>query len=111
MKHYGILGLYVGVVFTIGRFVHMSVIGMKNTIIYHDLPRVTVLRELVDTIYSARMYKNLALEEELYRELIDIYRRPEQIFQRSGPYRHWYGSDVSGNDYEKQVQLDIAKYQ
>jgi hypothetical protein len=73
---YGIIGLYFTVVFTIGRFVHMSVVGMKYGIIYDDLPRVEVLKELCETIFLARMYKNLPLEEELYRELIDIYRRP-----------------------------------
>jgi hypothetical protein len=30
------------------------------------------------------------LEEELYRELIDIFRRPSEVYSRSGPYVHWY---------------------
>jgi hypothetical protein len=86
---YGIIGLYFTVVLAIGRFVHMSVMNKKYGIICDDLPRVQVLKEMCETIYLARMYKNLALEEELYRELIDVYRRPQLIFTRTGPYRHW----------------------
>lgn len=78
---YGIIGLYFTVVLAIGRFVHMSVMNKKYAIICDDLPRVEVLKELCETIYLARMYKNLALEEELYRELIDVYRRPQLIYQ------------------------------
>jgi len=109
---YGIIGLYVTVVFTIGRFVHMSVMNMKYNIIYDDLPRLEVLKEIISTIYLARMYKNLILEEELYRELIDIYRRPTLLFERTGPYRHWlYDGDDIQSSYHQQVERDIAKYQ
>lgn len=59
----------------------MSVMNKKYAIICDDLPRVEVLKELCETVYLARMYKNLALEEELYRELIDVYRRPQLIYQ------------------------------
>jgi hypothetical protein len=110
---YGIVGLYFTVVFTIGRFVHMSVMGMKATVMYDDLPRVDVLKELCDTIYVARMYKNLILEEELYRELIDIYRRPQSLYDRTGPFRHWVGSDEDDNakfSYALQVEKEIEKY-
>jgi hypothetical protein len=58
-------------------------------VIYDELPRVDVLKELCNTIFLARMYNNLALEEELYRELIDLYRRPQLLYERTGPYRHW----------------------
>jgi len=84
----------------------------KYFILCDDLPRVEVLKELCETIYLARMYKNLALEEELYRELIDIYRRPESgIFQRTGPYRHWLReADEDKSDYDRIVREGLEKY-
>lgn len=139
---YGIIGLYFTVVLTIGRFVHMSVrqslvlcplvhivpahlwptltycvllqvMGMKSSIMYDDLPRVEVLYELCTTIYLARMYRNLPLEEELYRELIDIYRRPQMIYERTGPYRHWLVKDddgASAASYLLIVEEELKKY-
>ena len=35
----------------------------------------------------------LEAEEELFRELIDIYRSPERIYEKTGPYRHWWGGE------------------
>ena len=32
----------------------------------------------------------LELEEELYSEIINIYRRPQELFNRTESYRHWY---------------------
>jgi hypothetical protein len=111
---YGIIGLYFTVVLAIGRFVHMSVMNKKYAIICDDLPRVEVLKELCETIYLARMYKNLALEEELYRELIDVYRRPQLIYQRTGPYRHWLreGDDDEGQRsyYDAEVEKELRRY-
>lgn len=91
---------------------HKSNRNKKYFILCDDLPRVEVLKELCETIYLARMYKNLALEEELYRELIDIYRRPESgIFQRTGPYRHWLReADEDKSDYDRIVREGLEKY-
>lgn len=103
-------------VLAIGRFVHMSVMNKKYAIICDDLPRVEVLKELCETIYLARMYKNLALEEELYRELIDIYRRPQLLYMRTGPYRHWLreaDDDAEGQQksyYDEQVERELRRY-
>lgn len=52
--------------------------------------RVFVMVEIVDV---ARMHQNLVLEEELYREIIDIYRQPTEIYRRTGAYRHWFADD------------------
>jgi len=37
--------------------------------------------QMCDDIFTARKYGDLVLEECLYRELIEIYRDPEQLIQ------------------------------
>ena len=36
----------------------------------------------------------------MYRELIDIYRRPEELYARTGPYRHWFGAEFAPGEEE-----------
>jgi hypothetical protein len=44
---------------------------------------------------TVEMFRRAGLEaeEELFRELIDIYRSPERIYEKTGPYRHWWGGE------------------
>ena len=55
-------------------------------------------------MYWARMHKDLHLEEEIFREIIDIYRVPSEIFKRVGIYRHWFDEDI---DLEKEKRIRI----
>jgi len=75
----GIVGLYVGIVMTIGKFLRMALTELSHRIIYEDLPECDQLLHHCQDIYLARESRQFLLEEELYRELVEIYRSPERI--------------------------------
>jgi hypothetical protein len=47
----------------------------------------------------------LEIEDEIFRELIDVYRCPEKIYERTGPYRHWWGPE-----HETRPQLNTSPF-
>ena len=97
LEGYSVLGLYLLVVGSVAGFVRASFVNTQVNIWQQDLPRVEVLRETLSHLYQARMHGDLVLEEELYREIIDLYRQPEKVFRRTGLYKHWFqDSDDSG---------------
>ncbi len=51
---------------------------------YEDLPDVEVILSLCEDLFIARQFGNLLLEEELYWELIELYRDPQLILQVTG---------------------------
>ena len=77
-----------------------SFINTQVNIWMTDLPRVDVLRELLTHLYLSRLHGDLILEEELYREIIDIYRQPSEMFKRTGLYRHWFREEEEGDGEE-----------
>lgn len=79
----GLIGLYVGVVLAVARFLRLSVTDLAFRIIYEDMPACEELISYCEDIYLARQDGDLALEEELFRELIEIYRSPETIIGRT----------------------------
>jgi hypothetical protein len=81
----GIVGLYVGVVLTVGRFLRLSLTGQYTRIMFEDMNEVDELRSFCKDIFLARQDGDLELEESLYRELIELYRSPERIILRTIP--------------------------
>jgi len=79
----GIIGLYVGVVLSIGRFLRMYVAGLTLRIWIENLPDVDDLIRMCHDIFLARQYGDLMLEEELYYELIEIFRSPETLIEKT----------------------------
>lgn len=79
----GLIGLYVGVVLAVARFLRLSVTDLAFRIIYEDMPACEELISYCEDIYLARQDGDLVLEEELFRELIEIYRSPETIIGRT----------------------------
>lgn len=79
----GLIGLYVGVVLAVARFLRLSVTDLAFRIIYEDMPACDELISYCEDIYLARQDGDLVLEEELFRELIEIYRSPETIIGRT----------------------------
>ena len=87
----GIIGLYITFVFSFGRFLRLSVLGMSQRIIYEDIPNTSFVKELVDDIYSARNDREHELEETTYGELVQLYRSPEAILEKTLPPRPLVG--------------------
>jgi len=75
----GIIGLYVGIVLSVGKFLRLYVAGLTQRIIYEDLPYPDELIVMCEDVFMARKDRDLVLEEELYTELIQLYRSPERI--------------------------------
>jgi len=55
--------------------------GSSIRVISEDMPKVDDLIEQCHDIILARQDKQLELEEELYRELIELYRSPESLIK------------------------------
>lgn len=81
----GIIGLYTVFVLGVGRFLRMYVTELSHKVIYEDMPEVDNLLEFCTDILLAREDGALELEEELYRELIEIYRSPQRIIKHTHP--------------------------
>ena len=81
LSSFGITGLYITFVFGIGRFLRLAATNIRMRIMYEDLPTTKRLVALCQDIYIARAQGELALEEELYWALINIYRSPAVMFE------------------------------
>lgn len=81
LSSFGITGLYITFVFGIGRGLRLVATNSRMRIMYEDLPTTKRLIALCQDIYIARAQGELALEEELYWALINIYRSPAVMFE------------------------------
>lgn len=81
LNSYGVVGLYISVVLVLGKFLRLSVDNLSHKIMFQDLPQVEAIHNICQIILLARESTppDLALEEDLYRLLVDIYRNPEVI--------------------------------
>ena len=79
----GVIGLYVGVVLSVGRFLRMWVSSLIQRIYLDDMPNVDDLLHMCEDIFIARYYKDLMLEEQLYRELIELFRSPDRLVDKT----------------------------
>lgn len=76
-----VIGLYVSLVLVIGRFVRMWIQGLSFKIMFVELPNPDVLLKLCLDIYMVRESGELMLEEELFAQLIFLYRSPETLIK------------------------------
>ncbi|KAJ3424189.1 hypothetical protein M0812_29823 [Anaeramoeba flamelloides] len=80
----GIAGLYIGVIWAIARFLRISVNELAGSIMEEELPNVDMLLSIIEDILWAQKEQNLELEEELFDELIDIFRSSEKLIFITG---------------------------
>jgi hypothetical protein len=81
----GLIGLYVGVVLAVGRFLRLSITDLALRIVLEDMPECDELLSYCEDIFLARQDGDLKLEEDLFRELIELYRSPERLILRTLP--------------------------
>lgn len=83
-----VMGIYLGVVYTVGRFLRMAFSGSSKRIIYEELQDTALLRDLCNGIYISRIHGLLDSEYDLYYELIHIYRSPMLLLDVSKTTSH-----------------------
>ena len=79
----GVIGLYVTIVFTAGRFLRMLVTGQTIRIINDDLPNVDFPVRLCQELLKAREAGDFHSEEFLFWTLIDLYRTPTLLKEKT----------------------------
>ncbi|KAI0223332.1 Piezo-type mechanosensitive ion channel component 2 [Lamellibrachia satsuma] len=85
ITQYGVVGLYVSLVFVVGKVVRLLTGKLSYSVIYTEMPYVgRILRQCQD-IYLVRESGNMALEEELFAKLIFLYRSPETLIKVTRP--------------------------
>jgi len=82
---YSIITLYVTFVFSVSRFLRIYVLGMSARIIYENIPDVTFVKDLCHDVYSARWDREHELEEQMFGQLIQLYRSPEMLLTKTVP--------------------------
>lgn len=83
LSSYGVIGLYVAVVFAVGRFLRMMISDLTLRIMYEDLPEPDALLNMCTDILLAREFKDFETEETLYWQLITIFRSPETLIAKT----------------------------
>jgi hypothetical protein len=83
--NWGLIGIYLTVVYAIGRFLRTNFEERSKFMPYEELPDTTLLLELCSGIYIARIQGLLETEYMLYYQLVHIYRSPELLLDVSRP--------------------------
>lgn len=77
--------LDITIVFTVGRFLRMSVSDLQYNIVYEDIPAPIDIITMCEDIFLAREAGDLHLERDLFNELIQLYRSPESLIAITAP--------------------------
>ena len=81
---YGLVAFYTTFVLTVGRFLRMWAADRAKSIIVTALHDCRELMNICMAVAAAREDGNLYMEESFFRELILVYRRPEELMRLSG---------------------------
>ena len=76
-----VIGLYVSIVFAIGRIIHSYVEGLPFSLVFDEILSPDVLWQLLEDIYLVRNRRKFDLEKILVGRLFAVIRSPESIIQ------------------------------
>jgi len=91
---WSVVGIYLGVVLTVGRFLRLNFQDAAKRVIYEELPDTSLLLDLCNGIYIARIQRLLKTEYKLYYQLMHLYRSPELLL------------DVTGKTFAGELEVD-----
>ena len=81
VSRFSIIGLYVGFVWLIGKFVRLFFSSVSYRIMFDEMPNVDKVLKLCLEIYMVRESKELKLEEDLFAKLLFLYRSPMTLIK------------------------------
>jgi len=113
---WSVMGIYLGVVYTIGRLLRNVFQDSSKRVIYEEIPDTSLLEDLCNGIYIARIQHLLGTEYKLYYQLMSILRSPELLLNVTGNFcdRNLGPNDevdLSGEDDDLPAAPDGAKTQ
>lgn len=79
-----VVGLYFGVVLTVGRFLRLSILGSSKRIDVEELPCTETVMHLCQGIHIARIFKDIDTEKRLYYDLVKLFRDPQLLIAATG---------------------------
>ena len=82
---FSVVGLYLGVVLTVGRLLRLSLQGSSKRIDVEELPSTETLMQLCQGIEVARLFKDTDTEQRLYYDLVKVFRDPQLLLAATGP--------------------------
>lgn len=83
---WSVIGIYLGVVYTIGRLLRVVFQDSSKRVIYEEIPDTSLLEDLCNGIYIARIQHLLRTEYKLYYQLMSILRSPELLLNVTGTF-------------------------
>ena len=113
-----IIGLYIVFVFAVSRVVREVMREGRFDFIYQYMPFARRLGNLVEQMDQCRMMAMMSndktnrrdflqLEEEIFSELVNKYRRPEELYKTTGKFQHWFKAEAS--EIEAQHKADLRR--
>lgn len=79
-----VIGIYVTIVYAVGRFLRIIFDRYSEKAIYEELPETGKLMEICEGIFIAQLEGDMVKEKRLYDLLIIIYRSPELLIKMTG---------------------------
>jgi hypothetical protein len=72
--------------------------GTSKNIMWDDVQDALPVLNMCRDLYTARLHKQLKLEQQLYVELINLLRSPETLLLRTGEFIHYWPKEQSSSE-------------
>lgn len=79
-----VIGLYIGLVYTVGGVLRSMFDRYSERVIYEELPDTDKLRDIIEGIDIAQSEGDFETEKHLYNLLIAVYRDPQLMLKLTG---------------------------
>eukprot|EP00806_Schmidingerella_arcuata_P003011 Macronucleus_3726.p1 GENE.Macronucleus_3726~~Macronucleus_3726.p1 ORF type:complete len:208 (+),score=38.87 Macronucleus_3726:1-624(+) len=105
-----VIGVYVTIVYAVGRFLRIIFDRYSERVIYEELPETQKLSEIIEGIFIAQLEGDMVNEKRLYDLLIMVYRSPELMIKMTG-VRYPYQKELEADDADASAQAASARLQ
>ncbi|CAD7950122.1 unnamed protein product [Amoebophrya sp. A25] len=83
-KSTSFIGLYTLLVYGMGKMIRASCSRLTHTIMFLEMPDVSILQDLINGVFIARSMKDFKTEYVLYHRLVSFFRNPHALLRISG---------------------------